>query len=215
MSEAVLYDYWRSSASYRVRIALNLAGIPFRSEKVDLLSGAHRAPDHLERNPQGYVPALEIDGRMLTQSLAIVEYVDETHGAGFLPEDPAGRARVRALAHAIAMDIHPVCNLNVVARVMQLADPARGTPEEARADWMKHFIARGLAAFEVMLDHPATGRFCHGDRPGLADICLMPQLYNAERWGADLTHCHRIRAIAGNCAALPAFQLAHPDKVNV
>lgn len=215
MTDVVLYDYWRSSASYRVRIALNLAGVSFTSIKVDLLGQGHLAPEHLKRNPQGYVPALDIDGLMLTQSLAMIEYVDEVRGGGFLPEDPAGRARVRALAHTIAMDIHPVCNLNVVARVMQLADPAKGTPEQVRSDWMKHFIGKGLAAFEALLDHPATGTFCHGDRPGLADICLMPQVYNAERWGADLSACPRIRAIADACAALPAFVRAHPDQVNV
>ena len=161
MTDVVLYDYWRSSASYRVRIALNQAGIGYRSVVVDLLGGAQRSPAHLDRNPQGYVPALEIDGLLMTQSLAMIEYIDETRGAGFLPDDAAGRARARALSHVIAMDIHPVCNSNVMARVADLS----GGREGAKEEWMRHYIRKGLAAFEVLLDNPATGRFCHGDRP--------------------------------------------------
>jgi maleylacetoacetate isomerase len=210
MATPVLYDYWRSSASYRVRIALNLAGVDYKPVVVDLLSKAHKGAEHLARNPQGLVPALEIDGLMLTQSLAIIEYVIETRGVSLLPDDAAGRARVRALAHSIAMDIHPVCNMSVVAHVMELT----GGGDAARVDWMRHFISPGLEAFETLLDHAGTGKFCHGDAPGLADICLIPQIYNAERWGADISGLKRIQAIRAACDALPAFARAHPDKNN-
>ena len=210
MQTPVLYDYWRSSASYRVRIALNLAGVEYTPVVVDLLSKAHKSPEHLERNPQGLVPALEIDGLMLTQSLAIIEYVIETRGVSLLPDDAAGRARVRALAHSIAMDIHPVCNLSVVSHVLELT----GGGDPVRSAWMQKWIGAGLEAFEKMLDHPDTGTFCHGEAPGLADICLIPQIYNAERWGADISGLKRIQAIRQACDALPAFVRAHPDQNN-
>ena len=209
MQTPILYDYWRSSASYRVRIALNLAGIEYQAVVVDLLSKAHKSAEHLARNPQGLVPALAIDGLMLTQSLAMIEYIIETRGVALLPDDAAGRARVRALAHAIAMDIHPVCNMGVVAHVMDLA----GGDEAMRVAWMQRFIGAGLEAFEALLDHPATGTFCHGETPGLADICLIPQVYNAERWGADISGLRRIQAIREACDRLPAFSDAHPNKV--
>nr|WP_234828049.1 maleylacetoacetate isomerase [Sinorhizobium fredii] len=208
-NETVLYDYWRSSASYRVRIALNLIGEDYRSVPVDLLARAHRAPEHLARNPQGLVPVLDIDGERLTQSLAIVEYLAETRAAGLLlPADAKGRQRVRALSYAIAMDIHPVCNLGVVAHVM--AGAADG--EAVRLAWMQKFIGEGIAAFERLLDHPSTGSFCHGDSPSLADICLVPQLYNARRWQVDLSRCPRIAAIDARCAEIDAFARAHPDR---
>lgn len=207
MAMPVLYDYWRSSASYRVRIALNLAGIAYETEPVDLLAGDQKGAAHLERNPQGLVPALEIDGVMLTQSLAIIEYLIETRGAKWLPDDPVGRARVRTLAHSIAMDIHPVCNTSVINHVLELT----GGGDAERVAWMRHFIGKGLAAFEKLLDHDATGRFCHGDQPGLADICLIPQLYNAERWGVDLSGPNRIQEIRMACEVLPGFAAAHPD----
>lgn len=207
MSDTVLFDYWRSSASYRVRIALNLLGLPYQSFPVDLLSGQHKQPEHLARNPQGLLPALDIDGHMLTQSLAIVEYLAETQpNSSLLPPDPLGRHRVRALSYAIAMDIHPVCNLGVVFHVMQQVSD----PEAARVAWMRKFIGEGLAAFEKMLDTPQTGTFCHGDQPTMADICLVPQVYNAERWGADLSACPRLVAIAETCRKLPAFAAAQP-----
>ena len=206
MSETVLHGYWRSSASYRVRIALNLAGIAYRAVPVDLVAGEHRAPAHLERHPQGLVPVLDIDGHRLVQSLAIIEYLDETRGLGLLPDDPAARARARALAHALAVDVAPVCNLSV-------ATHATGGEESARTDWMRRFIGPGLAAFEPMLGTFEQRPFCTGDAPSLADVCLVPQLYNAERWGVDLAACHRIRAVAGACGAHPAFAAAHPDAV--
>ena len=206
----VLFDYWRSSASYRVRIALNLAGVEYRPEVVNLIDGSHRAGPHLARNPQGLVPALEIDGLMLTQSLAIIEYLIETRGLALLPDDPPERARVRALAHVIAMDIHPVCNLSVVGHVMELT----GGGDAVRSAWMQRYIGAGLEAFEKLLDHPGTGKFCHGDTPGLADICLMPQIYNAERWGADISGLVRIQAIRRACDQVSAFARAYPDNNN-
>ncbi|WP_331372315.1 maleylacetoacetate isomerase [Sinorhizobium chiapasense] len=209
-NETVLYDYWRSSASYRVRIALNQLGESYASVPVDLIAKAHRGPEHLARNPQGLVPVLDIDGERFTQSLAIIEYLAETReGSGFLPADAIGRQRVRALSHAIAMDIHPVCNLGVIVYVMASAEDG----EAARRAWMHKFIGEGLAAFERMLDHPSTREFCHGDRPTMADICLVPQVYNARRWGVDLSACPRIAAIDGRCAEIDAFASAHPDRV--
>lgn len=209
MSETVLYDYWRSSASYRVRIALNSLGESYRSVPVDLLAKAHKAPEHLARNPQGLVPVLDIDGERFTQSLAIIEYLAETRpGAGFLPADAVGRQRVRMLSYAIAMDIHPVCNLGVISHVMANAEDG----EAARRNWMRKFIGEGLAAFERLLDHPATGRFCHGDNPTMADFCLVPQVYNARRWEVDLAACPRLVAIDQHCAEIEAFARAHPDR---
>ena len=205
--EAVLFDYWRSSAAYRVRIALNLIGLSCRQVPVDLLRGEHREAENVARNPQGLVPTLEIDGLVLTQSLAIIEYLEETRKAGLLPPDPAGHARVRALAYAIAMEIHPICNLSVARHAAE--DSAGAITVQG---WMQHFIGRGLRALEAMLDHPATGRFCHGDRAGLADICLAPQVYNARRWEVDLEPLPILRRIAEDLDSLPAFAAAHPDR---
>ena len=210
MTKPILYDYWRSSASYRVRIALNLKEIAYEARSVDLLSGAQRSPEHLARNPQGLVPVLEVDGLRLTQSLAIIEYLEETRPAvPLVPGDAGGRARVRALAQAIAIEIHPVCNLSLATHVVELA----GGGDETKAAWMQRYIGTGLANFEKLLDSPATGRFCHGDRPGLADCCLMPQLYNALRWDLDLSAWPRISRIADACAALSPVAAAHPDEV--
>ena len=210
MTDGVLYDYWRSSASYRVRIALNLAGISYRAVSVDLVAGAHRTAEHLARNPQGLVPVLKIDGHSFTQSLAIIEYLDVTRSLGLLPDDPAERAQVQALAQAIAIDIHPVCNLSVVKHAVALG----GHQDGAREAWMQQFISPGLAAFEGLLAEFEQAPFCVGGAPGLADICLMPQLYNADRWGADYAACGRILEIARACGNLSAFQDAHPDVVH-
>ncbi|EJB03103.1 maleylacetoacetate isomerase [Rhizobium leguminosarum bv. trifolii WSM597] len=208
MSEVVLYDYWRSSASYRVRIALNLLEIDYRTVPVNLLEGAHRKPDYLTLNPQGLVPTLMIDGKTLTQSLAIIEYLAELRPeCGLLPTDSADRQRVRALAYAVAMDIHPICNLHVVSHLMTLTEKA-----DAREEWMKHFIGDGLRLVEAMIGE-ADGKFSFGDRPTMADLCLIPQLYNARRWGVVVTAFSRITDIDARCAELPAFQAAHPDRV--
>jgi maleylacetoacetate isomerase len=199
-----LYDYWRSSASYRVRIALNMAEGPWQSVPVDLLTGVQKSAGHLARNPQGLVPAVELDGQVMTQSLAIIEYLDETRGLRLLPAEPLARARVRALAYAIAMDIHPICNLGVARHAVEQSAGAI-----TMAAWMEHFIAPGLLAVEQMLD---GGAFCHGDRVSLADLCLMPQVYNARRWGIDLAAMPRICRIEAHLAGIPAFAEAHPDR---
>ena len=215
MAEVVLYDYWRSSASYRLRIALGLLGIAYRTVPVDLLAGGHKSPAYLQHNPQGLVPALEIDGIMMTQSVAILEYLDETRpGQGLLPTDTLARQRVRALSHVIAMDIHPVCNLGVARHVMDMATAHGEDPDAARSEWMAKYIGSGLAGFEAMLaqgPEASQGDFCHGDRPGMADICLIPQLYNAHRWGVDTSRFNRINAVSERCSAIKAFENAHPD----
>lgn len=207
MGDVVLYDYWRSSASYRVRIGLNLAGIAYRAVTVDLRAGEHSSDVHLERNPQGFVPVLEIDGFRLTQSLAIIDYLDQTRGVGLLPSDPVERARATALAHSLAVDVHPVCNLSVAQHATSLSGGAEGMP----GDWMRHFIRPGLLAFEALLRGFEQTPFCTGIRPGLADLCLIPQMYNARRWDVDLTNLPRILQIEDNCADHPAFIAAHPD----
>lgn len=202
-----LYDYWRSSASYRVRMALHLLEIPYETVTVDLLAGEQHSAENRARNPQAMVPTLEIDGLRLTQSLAIMEYLEDTRG-GLLPQDPPGRARVRALAHAVAMEIAPICNLRVRGHV----ERASGGVVTAEA-WQRHFITEGLAAIEALLTHPATGRFCHGDRVSMADLCLLPQLYNAGRLGLDLRPHPALRRIAGELGQIPALAKAHPDFV--
>jgi maleylacetoacetate isomerase len=207
MSDIVLYDYWRSSACYRVRIALNLAGISYKAVAVDLLKKEHKAEAHLARNPQGLVPALLIDGQLLTQSLAIIEYLNETRNSvTYLPNDVVDRAKVRAISHAIAMDIHPVCNLGIVAHVMEIT----GKGDEARAAWMKKFIGEGLAAVENMLQ-ATQGPLCLGSTPTLADICLVPQVYNARRWKVGLMAYVRINSIIEHLEEIDAFLRAHPD----
>lgn len=209
MSDVVLHDYWRSSASYRVRIALNLAGITYQSVPVDLVKAEHKSAAHLALNPQGFVPVLEIDGLRLTQSLAILDYLDQTRDLGLLPDDPAQRAQAQALAHAIAVDIHPVCNLQVAAYATKLT----GQPE-TRAQWMKRFIRPGMQAFETLLAGFEQTPFCCGNQPSLADLCLMPQIYNARRWEAEIADLPRTIAVVAACEQHPAFAAAHPDRVN-
>ena len=201
----MLYDYWRSSAAYRVRIALNLLGLPYQSIAVDLMQGEHRLPENLARNPQGLVPTLAIDGLVLTQSVAIIEYLSETHGAGFLPPDAAGRARVRALAYAVAMEIAPVCNLSVRVHAAEISGGA-----VTADDWQAHFMVPRMAALEAMI---SAGLFSHGARVTLADICLVPQVYNARRLGLDFTALPKISAITARLEAMPAIAAAHPDRV--
>lgn len=202
-----LYDYWRSSASYRVRMALNLLGVGFEAIPVDLLQAEQVGAANMARNPQGLVPTVEIDGLTLTQSLAIIEYLNDTRG-GLLPADAAGRARVRALSYAVAMEIHPICNLRV-GRYVEAASAGAIT----MAGWQKKFIGEGLASVEGMLNHPATGRFCHGEQITMADLCLLPQVYNARRWEVDVTSYVQICRIVAELEAIPAIAAAHPDKV--
>lgn len=202
-----LYDYWRSSASYRVRMALNLLGVGFEAIPVDLLQAEQVGAANMARNPQGLVPTVEIDGLTLTQSLAIIEYLNDTRG-GLLPADASGRARVRALSYAVAMEIHPICNLRV-GRYVEAASAGAIT----MAGWQKKFIGEGLAAVEGLLTHPATGRFCHGDQITMADLCLLPQVYNARRWEVDVTSHVQICRIVAELETIPAIAAAHPDKV--
>lgn len=207
-NSVVLHDYWRSSASYRVRIALALKGIGYTRKVVDLLAGGQKAAAHLDANPQGLVPALQIDGTVLTQSLAIFEYLEETRPTPpLLPKTALGRAHVRRLALAVACEIHPLSNLWVLERIGALAGP------DARSNWNHGNIAKGLAEVELLLDHPGfAGTFCYQDQPTLADCTLIPQLYNATRWGVSFNHLPRLTAVHQTCATHPAFIAAHPDR---
>ncbi|WP_355660534.1 maleylacetoacetate isomerase [Halomonas salifodinae] len=205
-----LYGYFRSSAAYRVRIALNLKGLAHDQAPVNLVKGEQRGEEYLARNPQGLVPALVTDdGVRLTQSLAICEYLDERYpDPALLPADAAGRARVRALAQAVACEIHPLNNL----RVLKYLAGELGLDEAAKMTWYRHWIAEGFAALETQLSREAgSGDFCHGDTPGLADLCLVPQVFNAERFECDLAAYPRIRRIVANCRALDAFAQAAPE----
>jgi maleylacetoacetate isomerase len=206
-----LYGYWRSSAAWRVRIALNLKGLAWQSHPVHLVRGGgeQHAPAFRALNPQGLVPALEIDGRVLTQSLAIIEYLDETRPAPpLLPADAPGRARVRSLAQLVAADIHPLNNL----RVLQWLEQRGGLDEAQREDWYRHWVEEGLGALEARLAREsATGRFCHGDSPGLADCCVVPQLYNARRYKVSLEPFPTVLRIEAACMALGAFRDAAAD----
>jgi maleylpyruvate isomerase len=204
-----LHSYFRSSAAYRCRIALNLKGLAHETAFVHLLKdgGQQNAPAYRALNPQGLVPTLEVDGHTLTQSLAIIEYLDETHPEPrLLPGDALQRARIRAFALAIACDIHPINNLRVLR---YLKGPLK--QEQAAIDvWYRHWVETGLAACEALL--PAgKSRFCFGDQPTLADCCLVPQVYNARRLQSDLSRLPRIVAIDEACRALPAFAQAAPE----
>jgi len=206
-----LYDYFRSSAAYRVRIALGLKGLAPERAFVHLRRGAQREDDYLALNPQGLVPSLVTDdGAVLTQSLAIIEWLDETHPRPpLLPSDAAGRARVRALALAVACDIHPLNNL----RVLNYLTGTLGVTEAQKNGWYRYWCDTGLEALETQLARDAaTGAFCHGALPTLADICLVPQLANARRVDLDLAPYPKLLAIEAACLALPAFAAAAPAR---
>lgn len=205
-----LYTYYRSSAAYRVRIALNLKQLPYDAAFIHLLKdgGQQHQAAYAALNPQQLLPALEDDGLLLTQSLAIIEYLDETRPATpLLPADAAGRARVRALSQLIACDTHPLNNL----RVLQYLQQQLNAGEEAKTAWYRHWIQESFNALEQLLQSPHTGRFCHGDTPTLADCCLVPQVYNARRFQVDLSPYPAIVRIDAACNALPAFQTASPE----
>ncbi|MBZ2208339.1 maleylacetoacetate isomerase [Massilia soli] len=208
-----LYTYFRSSAAYRVRIALNLKGLAYEAVPVHLLrkGGEQLQPAYRAINPAAMLPSLEDDGgATLTQSVAIIEYLDETHPATpLLPPDPLGRARVRSLALTVACDIHPLGNLRVLKYLVHELKAS----DDAKAAWSRHWIAEGFAALEAMLaGSPHTGRFCHGDTPTLADCCLVPQVFNALRFEVDLTRFPTISRIHAACSELDAFIAAHPSK---
>jgi len=203
-----LYSFFRSSASFRLRIALNLKGLSYEYATVGL-RGAQNSDSYRRINPQQLVPALEDDGRVLIQSMAIIEYLEEMHPRPpLLPATAVERARVRALAQIVACEVHPLNNL----RVLNYLGQELGQGEEARNRWYRHWVALGLEAMEALLDDPATGRFCHGDQPTLADICLVPQLYNARRYECDLAPYPRLLAVEAACRALAAFEQARPEK---
>jgi maleylpyruvate isomerase len=206
----ILYGYGLSSASYRVRIALALKNLPYTSISKNLRAGEHRLSEFLRINVQGFVPALGLDdGAVLIQSVAIIEYLDEIYPTPrLLPAEPLARARVRALAQVITSDIHPLNNL----RVLKYLEDKLALNREARDLWYRHWVEAGFDALERWLVRDgAAGRFCHGDAPTLADICLVPQVFNARRFAVDMNPYPRILAIDAACRELPEFQTTAPQ----
>ncbi|MDQ0010633.1 maleylacetoacetate isomerase [Luteibacter jiangsuensis] len=206
----VLYTYWRSSAVYRVRIALNLKGLEYEVRPVHLVNdgGEHLKPAYRALSPQAQLPTLLDGDRVIRQSMAIMEYLDETRPTPpLMPAYAAGRARVRELMQAVAADIHPLGNL----RVLKTIESEFGADAAAKEAWSRRWIARGFDGLEVLLAQGPAGRYSHGDTPTLADACLVPQFYNAVRWGVDLTPYPTIRRVAEACQALEAFQRAAPE----
>ncbi|PIV34556.1 MAG: maleylacetoacetate isomerase [Lysobacterales bacterium CG02_land_8_20_14_3_00_62_12] len=206
-----LYSYWRSSAAFRVRIAINLKGLPHELVPVNLAlgDGEQHSPEFLLINPQAQVPVLVDGGRLIRQSLAIIEYLDEMYeGPHLLPTTARERARARGLAQLIACDIHPLNN----SRVLKYLDSEDGMPQMERQRWIEHWIELGFVAFENMLvSSPSTGDFCEGDLPTIADCCLVPQVFTAQRWGVDLTPYPTIARITASCLQIPAFDRALPE----
>jgi maleylacetoacetate isomerase len=202
-----LYTYFRSSAAYRVRIAANLKGIAYEPEFIHLAKGKHNEPEYKRVNPAGLVPCLIEDGQLLTQSLAIIEYLDETHPAvPLLPKTPLERARVRALSMLVACEIHPINNLRVLKF---LTGPMKHTDAE-RDTWYRHWVEDGLGKLEAMLADGKTGKFCHGDAPSMADTCLVPQVANGMRFKCDFSGVPTVMRIYEACNQLDAFKKAAP-----
>jgi maleylacetoacetate isomerase len=202
-----LYTYFRSSAAYRVRIAMHLKGLAYEPAFVHLAKGKHLEADYMAVNPTGLVPLL-VDGEdSLVQSMAIMEYLDETHaGPSLLPKDALGRARVRALSQAIACEIHPLNNLRVLkylTRELKVTDEQKNT-------WYRHWVEDGLAKVEIMLADGKSGKFMHGDTPTMADCVLVPQIANGKRFDCNFSHVPKLMAIWDNCQQVEAFQKAAP-----
>jgi maleylacetoacetate isomerase/maleylpyruvate isomerase len=203
-----LHNYFRSSASFRVRIALALKGLSYEYVSVHLARGEQFKEDFTQINGDALVPVLEVDGLQLTQSLAIIEYLEDTHPEpALLPKDPAGRARVRALAQSVACEIHPLNNL----RVLKYLTNTLQLTEDQKNGWYRHWVRLGLEAFEKQLHHPATGHFCHGNAPSLADCTLVPQIFNGKRFDVDFSGLDKTMAIFNACMEWPAFQQAQPS----
>ena len=204
-----LYSYWRSSAAYRVRIALNLKGMPYETLPVHLARGEQHQAPYSDLNPQELVPVLLHGSRILRQSMAIMEYLDETWPTPpLMPTTARDRQRVRALAQMIACDIHPLNNL----RVLQFFENTWNVPQAERDAWVRHWMQVGFEALEdTLADNPSTGTFCDGEMPTMADCCLVPQVYNAVRFGVDLAPYRTIRRINEACLALEAFEAARPE----
>ena len=208
MTRPILYDYYRSSAAYRVRIALHLKGIDYESRPVNLLESEQRSAEYRDLNPQGFVPMLEIDGHRLVQSLAILNYLDlRFQNQPLLPARAAERAHVVAMSMAVACDIHPLNNL----RVMKYLGSTLGLSQEQRDTWYAHWISEGLPALEAMAA-PQAGKFLYGDAPTAADICLVPQLYNARRFNVPLDDYPTLLRADENASRIEAFAAAHPDR---
>ena len=206
----ILYGYWRSSAAYRVRIALNLKGLAVEDEFVHLQKLDQRDGAYLALNPQGLVPTL-VDGNVhFSQSMAIIEYLDERHPEpALLPDDLTGRARVRQLAQVVACDIHPINNLKVLNYLTQ----ELGVSDDDRLKWYRHWVHQSFRGLEVLVSNsPATSKFCHGNQPTLADLCLVPQLYNARRFEVDLSAYPNLVRIDETCRAMDAFANAAPER---
>jgi maleylacetoacetate isomerase len=206
----IVHGYFRSSAAYRLRIAMNLKGLSYEFRSIHLRKGDQTSDGYLALNPQGLVPALETgDGTVLTQSLAIIEWLDETRPEPpLLPEDPVQRAHARAFAQVIACDIHPLQNL----RVLRYLKTEFNQDQDSLDAWCRHWIESGLAACEALLARAPEADFAYDGRPGLAEICLIPQMFSADRFGLDLTPFPRLQELRKACEALPAFADAHPAK---
>lgn len=203
-----LHNYFRSSASYRVRIAMQLKGLPFEYIAIHLAKGEHLSQSFQDFNAEGLLPVLEVDGLQLTQSMAIIEYLDETRPQfPLLPAEAQGRARVRALSQIIACEIHPVNNL----RILKYLTKDLKIAEENKNTWYRHWVALGLQAFEKQLTQGPSGKFCYGDTPTMVDCCLVPQIYNAMRFKVDLSEFKRTMLAYEACMKLPEFQKAHPS----
>ena len=203
-----LHNYFRSSASFRVRIALELKGLAYDYSAIHLARGDHKKPPYVDLSADTLVPLLEVDGQQLSQSMAIIEYLDEKHPTpALLPADSLGRAKVRALAQSISCDIHPLNNL----RILKYLTKELKVEDEAKNSWYRHWCREGLVAFEKQLAQLPASSFCYGNTPTLADCCLVPQIFNAKRFDTDLSSLPRTMATFDACMALPAFQKAQPS----